>query len=103
MAVTEEAVLETLRPIHDPEVKISIVDLGLIYGVDIADDGAKLNIRMTLTSPACPVGPEIVAMVKTTASMIDGVKDAQVQMVWSPPWDPKTMASDDAKDILGIW
>jgi len=103
MAITEEVVLEKLRPIQDPEVKISIVELGLIYGVDVEDEGARLNIRMTLTSPACPIGPEMVAMVKTAAQTIEGVEEASVQMIWSPPWDPKTMASDDAKDILGIW
>ena len=58
---------------------------------------------MTLTSPMCPVGPELMTMVKATAEMIDGVDAADVQMVWEPPWDPKTMASDDAKDLLGIW
>ena len=84
MPITEQAVMEKLRPIQDPEVKISIVDLGLIYGVDVDDAGAKLNVRMTLTSPACPIGPEIVAMVKTAAQAIEGVEEASVQMVWSP-------------------
>jgi metal-sulfur cluster biosynthetic enzyme len=101
--ITESEVLERLRPIRDPEVHISIVDLGLIYGVDIQDEGKKLNVRMTLTSPMCPAGPEIVAMVKATAEMIPNVEQAEVQMVWEPPWDPKKMASDDAKDLLGIW
>ncbi len=101
--ITEEQVIETLRPITDPEIRISIVDLGLIYGVDVLDEGKKLNVRMTLTSPMCPVGPELMGMVKATAEMIEGVDSAEVQMVWAPPWDPKTMASDDAKDLLGIW
>lgn len=101
--ITEKQVIDELRPVVDPEVRISIVDLGLIYGVDVLDEGKKLNIRMTLTSPMCPAGPEIMTMVKATAELIDGVEHADVQMVWEPPWDPKTMASDDAKDILGIW
>ena len=101
--ITEAEVLERLRPIQDPEVHISIVELGLIYGVDVGEDGKKLNVRMTLTSPMCPVGPEMVGMVKATAEAIEGVVEASVQMVWEPPWDPKEMASDDAKDILGIW
>ena len=101
--ITENQVLECLRPIKDPEVHISIVDLGLIYGVDVSDEGKKLNVRMTLTSPMCPAGPEIVAMVKATAELIPNVEEAAVQMVWEPPWDPKKMASDDAKDLLGIW
>lgn len=103
MALTEQEVLERLRPIRDPEINISIVDLGLVYGVDFDESGSKLKIRLTLTSPMCPVGPQIVEMVEATAKMIDGVEDAAVKMVWDPPWDPKTMASDDAKDILGIW
>lgn len=101
--ITEKEVIERLRPIKDPEVHISIVDLGLIYGVDVQDEGKKLSVRMTLTSPMCPAGPELVAMVKATAEMIQDVEQADVQMVWEPPWDPKKMASDDAKDILGIW
>jgi metal-sulfur cluster biosynthetic enzyme len=101
--ITENQVLECLRPIKDPEVHISIVDLGLIYGVDVQNEGKKLNVRMTLTSPMCPAGPEIVAMVKATAELIPNVEEAAVQMVWEPPWDPKKMASDDAKDLLGIW
>ena len=101
--ITEREVIERLRPIRDPEVHISIVDLGLIYGVDVADEGKKINVRMTLTSPMCPAGPELVAMVKTTAELIPEVEEVSVQMVWEPPWDPKQMASDDAKDILGIW
>jgi metal-sulfur cluster biosynthetic enzyme len=101
--VTEQQVLETLRPIQDPEVRISIVDLGLIYGVEILDGGRKVNIRMTLTSPACPVGPEIMSLVKGAAESIEEVDQADVQMVFEPLWNPKTMASDDAKDMLGIW
>lgn len=101
--ISEQEVMERLRPIQDPEVHISIVDLGLIYGVDITDEGKKLNVRMTLTSPMCPVGPELIAMVKATAETIDEVDEATVEMVWKPAWDPKEMASDDAKDLLGIW
>jgi metal-sulfur cluster biosynthetic enzyme len=101
--ISEQEVIEALRPIKDPEVHISIVDLGLIYGVDIEEDGKKLNVRMTLTSPMCPVGPELVAMVKATAECMEEVDEATVEMVWKPAWDPKEMASDDAKDLLGIW
>jgi len=101
--ITEKEVLERLRPIKDPEIHISIVDLGLIYGVDVQDEGKKLNVRMTLTSQMCPAGPELVGMVKATAEMIESVEEATVQMVWDPAWDPKKMASDDAKDLLGIW
>ena len=101
--ITKEDVFRAIRPIQDPEIKISIVDLGLIYSVDIADEGGKVTIRMTLTSPACPVGPEIVALVKTAVEAMEEVEEARVEMVWEPMWNPKTMASDDAKDLLAIW
>jgi metal-sulfur cluster biosynthetic enzyme len=101
--ITKDDVLRAIRPIQDPEINISIVDLGLIYDVDIADLGRKVDIRMTLTSPACPVGPEIVALVKTAVEALEEVEEAAVHMVWEPLWNPKTMASDDAKDLLGIW
>jgi len=101
--ITKDDVLRAIRPIQDPEIKISIVDLGLIYDVEIADLGRKVEIRMTLTSPACPVGPEIVALVKTAVEALEEVEEAAVHMVWEPLWNPKTMASDDAKDLLGIW
>jgi len=100
---TKEDVFQAIRPVQDPEVRISIVDLGLVYDVDISEDGTRVKIRMTLTSPACPVGPEIVALVKAAAETLEDVDSAQVELVWEPLWNPKTMASDDAKDLLGIW
>lgn len=101
--LTPERVLEALRPIQDPEILLSIVDLGLIYGVDVADEGAKCSVRMTLTGPGCPVGPQILAAVHNTVSRIPCVKEPDVQLVWDPPWNPVIHASDDAKDALGIW
>lgn len=100
---TQQQVFEAIRPVQDPEVRISVVDLGLIYGVDIADDGTRVVVRMTLTSPACPVGPEIVELVKTAVETLEDVEEAKIVLVWEPIWDPRTMASDDAKDLLGIW
>jgi len=101
--ITKDDVLRAIRPIQDPEIKISVVDLGLIYDVDISNEGQNVKVRMTLTSPACPVGPEIVALVKTAVEAIEEVEEANVELVWEPLWNPKTMASDDAKDLLGIW
>jgi metal-sulfur cluster biosynthetic enzyme len=98
-----EHVLKALKPIQDPEIYLSIVDLGLIYGVDVAEDGSKVAVRMTLTGPGCPVGPQILAAVHNTISRIPGVKDPDVQLVWDPPWNPVVHASDEAKDALGIW
>lgn len=98
-----ETVLEALRPIKDPEILISIVDLGLIYGVDVTEDGKKCAVRMTLTGPGCPVGPQILAAVHNTVARIPGVTEPDVNLVWDPPWNPVIHASDEAKDTLGIW
>ena len=100
---TKETVLEALRPVHDPELMISIVDLGLIYDVGVSPDGKALDVAMTLTSPGCPIGPELMAAVDHTARMVPGVEKVEVRLVWDPPWDPVKMASDAAREHLGIW
>lgn len=100
---TKENILEVLKPIQDPELNISIVDLGLIYDVDFENDGKKIVIKMTLTSPGCPVGPQLMAAVHTKAAGIPEIEDAEVKLVWTPKWDPKIMASEEAKDQLGIF
>ncbi len=99
--VTEEKVKEELMPVKDPEIGLSVVDLGLIYGVDIDED--KVTVKMTLTTPACPYGPELIDAVRLTVEKMDDVKKADVEVVWDPPWNPEEMASDYAKDVLGIW
>ena len=101
--LTQEQVLEALKPIVDPEIRLSIVDLGLIYGADVRDDGRKLTVRMTLTSPMCPYGPMLLGQVQDVINCFPGVEEARVDLVWEPVWDPRTMASDDAKDVLKIW
>jgi len=101
--LTPQHVLDALKPIKDPEIFLSIVDLGLVYGVDVSQDASKVVVRMTLTGPGCPVGPQILAAVHNTVSRIPGVKEPDVQLVWDPPWNPVIHASDDAKDVLGIW
>ncbi len=101
--VTKETVMQALKPIQDPELSISIVDLGLIYNVDIQPDSKKVIVEMTLTSPGCPVGPQLMAAVHTKAAGVPGIEDAEVKLVWTPKWDPKTMASEEAKDQLGIF
>jgi metal-sulfur cluster biosynthetic enzyme len=100
MSLQEDLLLETLRSVLDPELGISIVDLGLIYGVEVKDN--DVTIRMTLTSPACPLGSVIQGQVHQTAKKLPWVKDVKVELVWSPRWDPRTMASEDARMELGI-
>jgi metal-sulfur cluster biosynthetic enzyme len=102
-APTKESVLEALRPVVDPELMISIVDLGLIYDVELSPDARKAEVKMTLTSPGCPIGPELMAAVDHTARMVPGLEDVHVQLVWDPPWDPTKMASEAAREQLGIW
>ena len=99
---TTEEIHETLRKVEDPELRMSIVDLGLVYRAEIDDQGV-VTVDMTLTSPGCPVGPMLQGMIFHTLTQMDGVMDVEVNLVWSPPWDPKTMASDEVKMALGIW
>lgn len=101
--LTPDAVKEALRPIVDPEIGFSIVDLGLVYGVEIAEDGGLVKVDLTLTSPMCPLGPQLMEAVETVVSSLEGVKSAKVRLVWNPPWDPKRHASEDVKAMLGIW
>lgn len=100
---TPEAVLEGLRPVIDPELNLSIVDLGLVRGIRVEEDSGAVDIDLTLTSPMCPMGPEIMAATRSAAEKVPGVARAAVQLVWSPMWDPRVDASDDAKAELGIW
>ena len=100
-APTIEELREKLSLVMDPEINLSIVELGLVYDIEY-DDGDVL-VTMTLTSPGCPLGPVIRGEAYAKLKEIPGVKDVDVQIVWSPPWDPRTMASEDVKMQLGIW
>jgi metal-sulfur cluster biosynthetic enzyme len=101
---TEHEIMSALRAVYDPELGISIVDLGLVYGVNPIEEENKVIVDMTLTTPACPLGP----MIKTQAhavltSNFDAIRDVDINLVWTPRWDPRTMASEEAKAELGIW
>ncbi len=93
---------EVIRQVQDPELHMSIVDLGLVYHIDI-DDYGVVTIDLTLTTPACPIGPMIQGQAYHLLTQLDGVEDVEVNLVWEPPWDPRTMASEDVKLALGIW
>lgn len=95
-----EAVLAALKEIFDPEIPVNIYDLGLIYGIDIADE-AHVTVTMTLTTPHCPVAESMPAEVELRTMSVPGVATAEVKLVWEPPWDPQKM-SDDAKLELGM-
>ena len=95
-----ERVIDALREIYDPEIPVNIYDLGLIYGDDVSDDG-DVTITMTLTTPHCPVAESMPAEVELRASAVPGVRDAEVNLVWDPPWGPNLM-SDEARLELGM-
>ena len=98
--ITEDAVFEAVKEIIDPEVGINIVDMGLIYGVDIEND--TVNITMTLTSPGCPAGGQLINGTQHVAQQLDGVKEVNVNVVWTPRWTAEMM-TEEAKDELGIF
>ena len=85
-SVSEEQVKLALRRVKDPDLHLNIVDLGLLYGVRV--DGSTVNVDMTLTSPACPSGPEIVSSVEREVGAIDGVEEVKTNIVWTPFWTP---------------
>jgi len=97
--VIEGDVVEVLRGIYDPEIPVSIYDMGLIYGVEVRDDGI-VCVKMTLTAPGCPVAVSLPLEVQEKVRAVPGVKDAVVDIVWDPPWTPDRM-SEEAKLELG--
>lgn len=100
-ASLEDKVIAVLRGCYDPEIPIDIYELGLIYDVDVSPEGA-VGIRMTLTSPACPVAGALPAEVENKVRAVPGVTSAKVDLVWDPPWD-KNMMSEAAQLQLGLF
>lgn len=105
---TRDQLFQALMPVQDPEIHIGIVDLGLIYDVEVSESKdkpgqANVVVKMTLTTPACPYGEMLIAQAQKAVSDFPNVNDAKIDLVWEPPWDPREMASDFAKDQLGIW
>jgi len=98
--VTKEDVIKALKKVYDLEIPVNIVDLGLIYGIEIKDN--SVNIKMTMTAPGCPLGFLLVDMVKEAVKEeIPSVKEVNVKLVWDPPWTPERM-SEEAKRLLGF-
>jgi metal-sulfur cluster biosynthetic enzyme len=105
--LTEDHVREALTQVIDPELFVNIVALGLIYVVDVqpvpeTEEEYNVRIEMTMTSPACPAGPQLLGNSKQVVSQLPGVKDVEVKLVMDPPWTPDRM-TEDAKDQLGIF
>ena len=99
LPLDEKTVLDTLRQVVDPEINCNIVDLGLIYGVRI--DGPNVTVQMTLTTQGCPMHQSISWGVKMALLNLDGVEDAQVEVVWDPPWNP-SMMTKEGRALLGV-
>ena len=113
MSISEDKVREELKKVIDPELFVNIVDLGLIYTIDIKeketvasdeDAGPKsdVSIEMTMTSPACPAGPQLIAGSKNVVSQLEEVDEVEIKIVMDPPWTPDRM-TEDARDQLGIF
>ena len=96
-----DGIVAAIKTVYDPEIPADIYELGLIYKIDIADDRA-VKIDMSLTSPNCPSAQELPVMAENAVASVPGVKEAKVEVVWDPPWDPSRM-SDEARLVLNMW
>ena len=94
-------IVAALKTVFDPEIPADIYELGLIYKVDV-DDDRVVKVEMTLTTPNCPSAAELPAMVENAVASVPGVREAKVDIVWDPPWDPSRM-SDEARAVLNMW
>ncbi len=96
---TAEAVVDMLKNVYDPEIGINVVDLGLVYDVDI--DNQVVNVKMTLTTPGCPLHDTLSRTAEMAIETLEGVSEAHVDMIWDPPWTPERI-SDEGRRLLGI-
>lgn len=99
--VNEDAVISVIKTVFDPEIPVDIYELGLIYAVEIADDG-HVKVEMTLTTPSCPSAQELPSQVEEAVRAVPGVTDVTVEVVWDPPWDQSRM-SEDARLALNMY
>ncbi len=104
MPISEDAVREALKQVVDPELFVNIIDLGLVYLVEVVETDAKndVTIEMTMTSPACPAGPQLISQAKSAVGNLEGVSNVEVKIVMVPPWTPDRM-TEAARDQLGIF
>ncbi len=104
MPISEDKIREALKQVIDPELFVNIIDLGLVYTVTVEPAGEKENVKieMTMTSPACPAGPQLIGQSKQTVVALEGVGDVEVKLVMTPPWTPDRM-TEEARDQLGVF
>lgn len=104
--LNEDMVRSALKNVYDPEIGLNIVDLGLVYDVNVADEGKQVNVNMTLTTPACPAGPMILESaqkeIMTLRDVYPQLETAKINLVWTPFWNP-AMMSEEARDELGYF
>ena len=98
--VTEDEVRNALKEVYDPEIPVNVVDLGLIYNINV-DDESRVHVEMTLTAAGCSMGPFIAQQAEWAINDIDGVKDVEVEITFDPPWSPDSI-SEDGRKLLGI-
>jgi len=98
--INQETLVTALKTVKDPELNVNVIDLGLVYSIQVHED--QVEVEMTLTSPACPVGPEIIRNAVAALEKVDGITKANVRLVMSPPWSPDRM-TDEARDQLGFF
>ena len=97
MAPTREAILEALKQVYDPEIPVDVVNLGLVYGVAVED--ARVTVKMTMTSPGCPVGDFLAQEVERVIRALGDVDAVRVELVWDPPWSPEKMSAEGRKAL----
>jgi metal-sulfur cluster biosynthetic enzyme len=104
MPLSEETILAAIRQVRDPELMVNLVDLGLVYGigVDEVDGKSNIHVLMTMTTPACPFGPQLIQDVKDVVGSLEGAGTVEVQITLSPPWTPDRM-TEEARDELGMF
>ena len=102
LRASEQMIRDALSEVYDPEIGIDVVSLGLVYGTAV-DESGLLTVDMTLTSPYCPLASILQSQVHAVCAPLPGIEDVRVNLVWDPPWDPRTMASDEVKLELGIY
>ena len=97
--LTKDEVIEALKEVYDPEIPVNIVDLGLVYDVEVSD--GEVAIEMTLTAQGCGMGPYIAQQAEWRVAELPGVEDVEVELVWDPPWSPE-LITEDGKRLLGL-
>jgi metal-sulfur cluster biosynthetic enzyme len=99
---TEEAILEAMKQVEDPELGVNVVDLGLVYGVAQEDDGRRVVLDMTLTSAGCPLTDMIVGASRAALIGVDGIEEVDINWVWSPPWGPERLSEDGKLELRAM-